>query len=564
MTGDAPATRGEASAALAVTIEHHERTKHRPHRYARSPGRMDWATEPDPFRRYGGARLLALDEAGLDEGPRYGDLFVPGRVPACAPDRDAVSRLFYDSLAVSAWKEFRGARWSLRVNPSSGDLHPTEGYLVCDAVPGVCELPAVLHYCPLVHGLEQRASIPLRDWRLLCSGLPPHAQLVGLTSICWREAWKYGERAFRYCQLDLGHAIAAMTFAAASLGWDARLLGAATCEDIATLLGIAGQRGPEAERAGCLLAVWPGPAGPRDESLLLRYRPDQAALRELARTTWSGRPNRLSPDHVRWPTLDAVAEATRKSDADGPARGSPDAPAAITPRPARRAAASRDIAARRIFRTRRSAVDLDGHTSIARPVFYSMLERTLPGGLPFGALPWPPAVHVLLFVHRVEGLPRGLYLLARDVERADDLRGAITRPFEWRRPAGCPQTLPLWLLRAGDFRDIALLSSCHQEIASDGAFAAAFLCEFEPRLAACGPWFYRRLHWEAGAIGQVLYLEAEAAGVRATGMGCFFDDLTHELLGLQGRRYQTLYHFTVGGPVEDERLTTLPAYPPPS
>jgi hypothetical protein len=71
---------------------------------------------------------------------------------------------------------------------------------------------------------------------------------------------------------------------------------------------------------------------------------------------------------------------------------------------------------------------------------------------------------------------------------------------------------------------------------------------------------YRRLFWETGAIGQVLYLEAEAAGIRATGIGCFFDDPVHSLLGLTGRRFQSLYHFTVGGPVEDGRLTTLPAY----
>jgi len=61
-------------------------------------------------------------------------------------------------------------------------------------------------------------------------------------------------------------------------------------------------------------------------------------------------------------------------------------------------------------------------------------------------------------------------------------------------------------------------------------------------------------------IGQVLYLEAEAAGLRGTGIGCFFDDGMHNLLGLKDRRYQSLYHFTVGGPLEDERLTTLPAY----
>ena len=36
-------------------------------------------------------------------------------------------------------------------------------------------------------------------------------------------------------------------------------------------------------------------------------------------------------------------------------------------------------------------------------------------------------------------------------------------------------------------------------------------------------------------IGQVLYLEAEAAGIRATGIGCFFDDEMHALLGLRGQ-----------------------------
>jgi hypothetical protein len=64
-------------------------------------------------------------------------------------------------------------------------------------------------------------------------------------------------------------------------------------------------------------------------------------------------------------------------------------------------------------------------------------------------------------------------------------------------------------------------------------------------------------------IGQVLYLEAGAAGVRGTGIGCFFDDPVHDLLGLETGQFQSLYHFTVGHPVEDTRLTTLPAYPGP-
>ena len=63
-------------------------------------------------------------------------------------------------------------------------------------------------------------------------------------------------------------------------------------------------------------------------------------------------------------------------------------------------------------------------------------------------------------------------------------------------------------------------------------------------------------------IGQVLYLEAEAAGIRSTGIGCFFDNPVHDLFGFKGRKYQSFYHFTVGGPIEDTRLTTLPPYPP--
>ncbi len=60
----------------------------------------------------------------------------------------------------------------------------------------------------------------------------------------------------------------------------------------------------------------------------------------------------------------------------------------------------------------------------------------------------------------------------------------------------------------------------------------------------------------------MLYLEAEAAGVRSTGMGCYFDDFVHRLLDIDlgDDAWQSLYHFTVGGAVEDERLTTLPAY----
>jgi nitroreductase len=111
-----------------------------------------------------------------------------------------------------------------------------------------------------------------------------------------------------------------------------------------------------------------------------------------------------------------------------------------------------------------------------------------------------------------------------------------------------------------DTRAAAREISCQQDIASDGCFSLAMLAEFSEPLERYGAWFYPRLYWEAGMIGQLLYLEAEAAGIRSTGIGCFLDDPMHEVLGLTDRRFQDIYHFTVGGAVDDPRLNTLAPY----
>jgi nitroreductase len=207
---------------------------------------------------------------------------------------------------------------------------------------------------------------------------------------------------------------------------------------------------------------------------------------------------------------------------------------------------------------------MDGRTGITRDVFYHILSQTLarPGQVPFNTLPWSPRVDLALFVHRVQELEPGLYLLVRDPARREALSSALKAEFAWEKPKACPADLELYQLTTGDIRALARQLSCQQAIASEGCFSLGMIAEFERSLGEFGAWFYRRLYWECGAIGQVLYLAAEAAGVRGTGIGCFFDDPVHRALGLdlEALAYQSLYHFTVGGPVEDKRLMTLPAY----
>jgi hypothetical protein len=220
------------------------------------------------------------------------------------------------------------------------------------------------------------------------------------------------------------------------------------------------------------------------------------------------------------------------------------------------------LPARQLFRTRRSAVALDGATGLARESWLRMLSRTLPrpGHAPLAGLLGRPRVHLLLFVHRVEDVEPGLYLLLREPTLRAPITAKLHAGFEWAAVDSGPLALPLWRLDAGDTRRAAAIVSCGQDIAADGAFAVAMLAELEPALVEHGAWMYRHLHWEAGAIGQILYIEAEAARLRATGIGCFFDDAVHELIGLRDRSLHSLYHFTVGRPIPDTRLRTLSAY----
>jgi len=517
---------------------------------------MDWATQPDPFRMFDGAEKLFLDVVPPGDDPAYDALFQPGSVPPAAVDQRSISQLFFDSLALSAWKSIQGSRWPLRVNPSSGNLHPTEGYLIAGPVSGLNDRPAVYHYTPFHHALEVRSALRPEAWEPLAAALPGDAFLVGFTSIHWRESWKYGERAFRYCHLDVGHAVAAMAAAAAALGWEATLLAGVSDSEMGVLLGAAGQTGMEAEHPDCLLLLHPGAGtgtpGPRPS-----LRIPTPVLTMLQENPWHGTPNILSRGHHAWPVIDEVSEAAFLDEA---AQEEAFTPVPADSPPSRRGV--RPLSGRGIIRQRRSAMAMDGKTAIPRDTFFHILERTVPALNPvlFNTLPWKPCIHLVLFVHRVEGLASGLYLLVRNPADRDAIRAAVEGDFRWTAPEGCPEHLHLALLEEKDCQDISNIISCSQDIASDGAFALGMLAGFEPEIRSRGAWFYKRLYWEAGAIGQILYLEAEAAGVRATGIGCFLDDVMHRLLGLRDRTFQSLYHLTVGGPVSDPRLRTEVPY----
>lgn len=540
-----------------TVVAYHERTKHHYRRFAASLGFMDWATQLDPFRRYDGAPLVALPMPKEGRDLSYWQLYATPCAKPAPLTLDAVSLFFRYSLSLTAWKRAGESTWALRANPSSGNLHPTEGYALLPALGALSDGPGVYHYAPKAHGLERRADIDASVWAALMTLWPASSFLVGLSSIHGRESWKYGERAFRYCQHDIGHAIGTMRFAAAALGWGLRLLDCVDESAVARLLGLDRAEDSEcAEREQPELLALVGPATTHG-----RRWPGENIRPDIA-TRWYGKANVLSQEPgVDWPVIDEVAHATSNSRiaVDEDLSGYP-TEEDLFGSPVRVSAQ----AAERVILGRRSAVSMDASSAISAATLFRMLGRLVPTAdgqsVPWDAIAWRPRIHLGLFVHRVEGLPPGLYTLARDPAKVDTLRQVMRPNFLWQRPVACPRGLPLYLLEEGDVRALAARVSCGQAIAGDGAFSLGMIADYMGSLVSRGAAFYRNLFWEAGLVGQVLYLEAEEAGIRATGIGCYFDDPVHEVFGITSRDWQSLYHFTVGGPVEDLRLMTLPPY----
>lgn len=524
---------------MITVTAYHQRTKHRLDRYARGPETLDWDDQPDPFRRFEGCQVMPLTEPGRALEVTWQELVLRQAAPAPVT-KETTGLLLELAFGLSAWKQYGPDRWALRCNPSSGNLHPSEVYLVngmSDWLP-----QGVYHYASFDHHLERRCTFDNANL--------PAGVLIGLTSIHWREAWKYGERAFRYCQLDAGHALASLSYAAAALGWRIELLSAYSDPELGAITGIdrvADFVQHETETPDWLCRVDAG------NSLADAGHQSTMLLEAVKNASWQGKARSLGAFHMyNWPVIEEVSQAAQNLRPAQVARCAETASTDSEPTVACKQPAAK------LIRQRRSAQHFNPRAAaLSLKDFRQMLSALMPGSQPpFDAWRWSAAVHCGVFVHNVEGLSPGLYCLPRSVAGETTLRSTLNPDFNWSAVADFPE---LYLLQAGDARRAAKTLSCHQAIAADSAFSLAMLAEFQ-RLVDIQPWHYRRLFWECGLIGQILYLEAEAAGMRGTGIGCFFDDAVHDVFGIQNTVLQSLYHFTVGEPMEDQRIQTLPAY----
>jgi SagB-type dehydrogenase family enzyme len=330
-----------------------------------------------------------------------------------------------------------------------------------------------------------------------------------LTSIAWREAWKYRDRAYRYCLHDIGHAWQALTLAARAIG----------CESFAF-----GHFADDRVAGQCLLHEdeWPmlivGLYGP---SIAVRM------LDPVEPILFGGQPNRLSEKQELYPLIERIHAATKLStETPFPAVGQPMTPGRgeISLPPC--VSTSRSFGD--VVRARRSALDFRGG---GESISFSQLATVLSTAQErlFADFATARFVHLYLYVHRVEGLTPGVY--------------------RYR-----PEQAELEKIKEGDQRLVAAALSLGQELAGNACVVFSMIGDFEKAARNYGDRGYRYVHFEAGAVGQRMYLASEALGLRATGMGAFFDDRVNRYLDLSPELGQVVYHFAIGYPVPDPRL----------
>ncbi len=459
---------------------------------------------PDPFRHYEGAPLLDLPaDPPSPEIPALELLQGAYGAAHATAGPCFLSELLFYSAAISASKlvPSTGDRYALRVNPSSGNLHPTEFHFVTRGLKGWPD--GLYHYRPSSHMVEQRAT---GDFKMKLAGGSAPITFI-LSSIAWREAWKYRDRAYRYCLHDMGHAWQAVALAARAASCDSFAMGRFQDDEIAQACGLSEDEWP------MLLVEISGSSIPR------------AQVAAQAPVWQGGIANRLSDHRVSYPLIDAMHTATKSNLAAGLAAiGADEGSGEITlPAPA---SSTRPFG--EVVRLRRSALDFRGGAeSMSLAELSAILgAASQPLSADFGGSRF---IQLYVYAHRVDDLPSGVYRY-------------------W------PVQAQLEQIRSGDQRVAAAGLSLGQDLAGNACVAFSMIGDLERAAVLHGDRGYRYVHFEAGAIGQRLYLAAEALGLGATGIGAFYDDEVHRYLNLTSGQRQVVYHFAIGYPVPDPRI----------
>lgn len=504
---------------IDATWTYHDGTKHS-YRSVRTGARgLDWSNQPLPFKLYSTLEPIPLPSdfphpsmqtldaiSALGEEP-------PGPI---IPDVHTITGILYFTAGITRRLKRGGGVMHFRAAATTGALYHIELYVVCgdlqDRAAGDRSGLAAGIYHFGVHDFALR-RLRAGDYRpalVSATADEPSVAAAPVILVCtttyWRNAWKYGPRAYRHAFWDSGTMLANLLAASAGYRVPARVVCGFLDAEVNLLLDL------DAEREVAVSLVALGRDGVSADAGGSTRASPPLAIEALKLPT-----EPLSKSQVDYPAIRAMHAASCMHSTDevihwrhaaselgreAPRQTAPPSGRLIALQPLADSELPSDSIARVIHR-RGSSRQFD-----SRPITFAHLStilerstREIPAD--FLATSQTPATlnNLYLIVHAVDGLTPGAYVLHRD-------------------------QLALELLKEGNFRREAGYLDLEQDLAADASVNAYFLADLHSILDRLGNRGYRAAQLDAAITGGKLYLAAYALRLGASGLTFYDDDVT--------------------------------------
>ena len=502
----------------SIAQHYHERTKYDPETISAKNKGLDWAKQPVPFKEYKIGSTFDLKPYIKEKSDSFDN-------NSEAQWWQRLSRLLFCSYGLTARMPSMGSTVYLRAAPSAGGLYPAENLISR----GTSFLPAGLYnyQCrthSLMHYWESDVRQKLQSASLGNASLENSQLAIVLTSVFYRSAWRYEDRAYRRICLDTGHLLGNIELAGALTGYRAHLIGGFVDEDVNELLYI------DSKQEGAIAVV--GLADLQDiqqQSHVARTALPSATETDFPRIPdgelldYFHRATQIQPGTVGKLNLPKVNKD--KSIEDKYNFSFCDKVSTVT-KPVHWGKKLEEL--EETILKRRSTRAFSGE-SLQFDELKSLLDFTYqPQNYIDQNLDSSPdyfdlnLIETFIAVSGVEGLEKGCYYYA-------------------------PFSQELRQIRFKNFRRQLHFLCLGQDLGRDASAVIFHTADLKAAVAQYGDRVYRYLHMDAGHLGQRLNLGAVRLGLGVSGIGGFFDDKVNEVLGIPNDE-AVLYITTLGRP----------------
>src|SRR4026208_998082 len=234
---------------IKYALKYHEETKHSEFNIRSSSHYLDWDNKPKAFKFYSKipSTALPVDFPTPDQNvvTMIDTVQVSSSVSANIDiDIKLLSSLLFFSSGITRQIKFPHGKYLMRAAPATGALYPIEVYIVSKNINGL--QAGIYHFCP---GQFTLTILREGDYRLLLAEAAGDNDQIKnspftiiLTSIAWRNAWKYQSRSYRHWFWDAGVIVSNLLAVAGSMHLYPRLIMGFMDDQLNRLLGLEDQK----------------------------------------------------------------------------------------------------------------------------------------------------------------------------------------------------------------------------------------------------------------------------------------------------------------------------------